>query len=709
MRYGTRLHVIAMAVLAASMPFASAFAEDQVADTGAQFRAALTSLEAWLAASPQAEGWRAYLNLPALDAEAGKKAEADPAVLDAVLKQLDSAAPGLELAPFAKVRDALRPWADELKIARAPSLSEAALGFGDQFRQIPDSEVEADKALLESTAAKLDKYLLAGGANGAAWKKYLDWEKLQDQLKSKAPELDALKTIYQAFAADQVGLELPVFSDVRQALERYVEDLGARQPEVPAQFAEHLKKLAEALKQYAESPSEDVADAVGAELGWLAEMRQAGALVRAVRNRYSRPNLYAQVSGRFVAVGIDQQIDDVAPVRDIILGTDISGTGHTVGRIVSKLVPSEQSATIELRLAGTTATKTVGLNGPATIYSNGTTSIDGRKRIVIDANGFASYPAPAGAATKTQITGVGAGGAMAQRVASQRVYEKKAQAEAIGSQHAADRVRRRLELQVGEQLWKAQSKFQTEFRGPLIRRGALPDLLKFSTTEQALLVKALEAGQYHLGAPGDEPKITVPADVSLQLHESMVNNMATALLSGATIKEEELKAKVIEWRGSLPERFKADEDQEPLSITFARLHPITLALSDGGFKITIRGQRYVSGSRRFAGMNVTAEYKMSIDGAGARLVRQGELKIVPPRGGPLSASQIALRTVLQHKFGRLFEEEIKSDGLKLSGRWEAVGPLELKQLQAGGGWLAVAWLEPTAPAESTTKVTAERE
>jgi hypothetical protein len=194
--------------------------------------------------------------------------------------------------------------------------------------------------------------------------------------------------------------------------------------------------------------------------------------------------------------------------------------------------------------------------------------------------------------------------------------------------------------------------------------------------------------------------------MAVRMHESLINNLAAALLSGSTLKEMELQDKVVEWRGELPEQLKSDEDRDPWSITFAKARPVTIKFADNGLQITVRGQRYTSGEREFRAMNVTADYKVQPSGNSFKLVRDGDLQIVPPNFVPgqtrLSTQQVTLKTLLQRKFGRLFEPEIKSETLTLSGNWEKAGPLDLKQLQSGGGWLVAAWLESSPPPGSPT-------
>jgi hypothetical protein len=664
-------------------------------DSAAAVHKAVSNVESWLGSGPNAEAWANFLNLKALVAELDKGDKADRATVVAVDEKLKSGAAGLERAQFVKLRAAVGQWADELGVLQAPSLSAAALGAETGFRPITDADVATSKAALQSAAAKLDRYL--AGSNGAAWKTYLQWPDLVTQLKAESPDVEALSAVHQKFVADQVGLELPVFANVADTLAGYINDLKGHNDELRGQFVEQLKALADALGQYAQDPSSDRAIDVGSRLGWLDDMRQAAALVRVVRNRYSQSNLHVAASARLVGAGIEQHLDETAPVRDVIMGTDIYGNGHTIGDVTVELVPSDDRAIFDTMLAGTVQSRTTGYNGPATIYTNGTTAIAGRKRIVFTEGGFASYPATAAANTATRITGIGGGG-MVQRVAWKRVGEQKPQAERIAGTHAADRVRVRMDKQVGEQLSKAHADYLQKVRNPLLRQREFP-ALSFRTTKELLLVTALAANRNQIAAPTPPPAVTVENDLGVQVHESMVNNLAAALLSGRTLTEEEMQKQVIDLRGELPDSLKSDPDKDPWSITFARSQPVTVKFGDNQLEVTIRGQRYTSGDREFRAMNVTAKYKFEIDGPGVKLSRQGDLEIVPP-GKPraLSGREITLKTLLEKRFGKIFEPEVKYEGLILPGKWRAAGILDIKQLQTAGGWMVLAWIESGVPA-----------
>ncbi len=673
-------------------------------EAGAPVSAALTELSAlktWLADGPNGPGWNRYLKLPEVEAELAKGNDADPATLAAAVAKLDGSAPGLELTPFRKFRDALAQWSEELTLLKGADLHDAILASESKFRPLTDADVAADKAALETATAKLDRFLKISGANGAAWREYLHWSDLQTQLKSATVDLSVLKSVQKQFRADQNGLEMPVYSDVAAALDRYITDAEAPQ-DLKAQFAEQLKGLSDELRLFDKDRSQERAAAVGARLGWLQNTRQVDPLTRVVRGKISHPNLQVAASGRLVGAGIAQPVDETLPVTDVILGTDISGTARTVGKIDVELVPSANKAMLDAMLEGTAHSKTVGYNGPAAIHANGTTNVRSRKRLVIDERGLTSYPATATAVTRTQIAGVAAGnGGIVQRIATKKVYESKSEAEVIGARHAADRVRHRVDAQVLEQLSKAQNDYLQKIRNPLIRRREFPSLLKFRTTTENMFVTALQANASQLAALSEAPQVDGEHDLVVRVHESMVNNLADALLSGVTWKEADVQAKVIELRGSLPEQLKSDNDKDPWSITFANSKPVVVKFNESGFQVTIRGQKYTSGERDFRAMNITANYKVEISGNGSRAIRQGDLVIVPPNFAPgktLSTQQITLKTLLQKRFGKLFEPEMKSDGLVLPGKWREAGRLDLKHFSSDVGWLAMAWIESGEPA-----------
>ena len=174
---------------------------------------------------------------------------------------------------------------------------------------------------------------------------------------------------------------------------------------------------------------------------------------------------------------------------------------------------------------------------------------------------------------------------------------------------------------------------------------------------------------------------------------------------------------MIETFGELPEKLRDDEDKEPWSITFADYQPVVVHFLDDGFTVDVHGKAYTSGDRQFAGMNISATYKLGEDQNGLKAVRQGDLVIFPPGyvpgSRPLSVREQTLRRIVQRRLGKLLAPEIAGEEpLKLPGKWEAAGPLMPVQWGANKGWLTVAWdrvskMNGTTPGTATALLDAE--
>ncbi|HTN74204.1 MAG TPA: hypothetical protein VL096_03120, partial [Pirellulaceae bacterium] len=125
----------------------------------------------------------------------------------------------------------------------------------------------------------------------------------------------------------------------------------------------------------------------------LGELHAAGAspdVVSAVRRHFTQENFHAYASRRLIGAGIDDNVNDVSPVSEVILETQIRGTAHTIGKVSLRTVPSNSHAVLDILMNGYAYSRNVGHNGPVTLHTNGTTSLSAYKRLVLDANGLHS-------------------------------------------------------------------------------------------------------------------------------------------------------------------------------------------------------------------------------------------------------------------------------------------------------------------------------
>ena len=302
-----------------------------------------------------------------------------------------------------------------------------------------------------------------------------------------------------------------------------------------------------------------------------------------------------------MGAGIDEAVDDTAAVHDCILGTNVHGVAHTTGRSSAALPPSADFGVIDALFFGRSASNNVGYHGPVTIFSTAMTDLAACKRMWIDADGFRAYPAAASAETHVNIYDIQSnkGRRMVERMAWRRAGKQQSQAEYISSRHAEARLAGRIDDQAAASLDRANEQYVEKFQRPFSERRLFPQELRFSTTEHGLSILGLQAGDGKLAAPDAPPPNVPDADMTLRLHESMINNLAFDAVAGRTVHEERVQAAVKNALGYLPEKLKGDEDGRPWAITFAAREPISVNFTDDGFKVTLRGVKYYKGNEAY--------------------------------------------------------------------------------------------------------------
>ena len=684
--------------LGLSTVFAISCAQAAPAGT-APLVAALDRLEGRLAAEQAGPSWRRYLRLDQLRGLVAQGAQADPAGVAEILGRLNSGAPGLEGSEFVTVRQALELWSVELSPPPPEKLADMARAEKQHFRPVTLADAQQAKARLAAALDALQQRLRPAGPNGADWAKHLQLEGLDAQLRSEKPDMTVLGETYQRFASGHEGLGLIWFADVRDELRHYVELTGAvGNPQLKTAYETILDRSATQLGEYAAKPTTELATDIEESLRWLENALQAPALVRAVRQRHVYPNLFVQVSGPTAVAGINDEVKETTPIQDFILKATVQGTGHTTGRICGSLVPSPYFAVIDATFQGVAQSSTVSVRGPAEVYSSGRTGIGTRTRLWVDSRGVFALPSVSTAATETDISDIDLtrGGRMIERMAWKQAGKKQPKAEAIASQHAEQLANERADQRANEALTRANASFQKKFRQPLLDRRLFPQILQFSTTAESMHVVSLEADAAQLGASTAPPSLAEGADLGLQLHETMANNLASGALGGMTVREQTFQSAMTDLLGKVPDRLKPDNEKEPWAVTFARRLPISVTFANNEIRLSIRGRRYHKAEESYPGMDVTAVYQILRTERGFKLVRQGELAIFPPGfipGGSmrLSAREIAIRSLLQKRFGKMFDKEVPVEAVTMPGNWAKAGRLEPVQLTAHAGWLTASY------------------
>lgn len=669
-----------------------------LASTADDVRGAVERMDNWLGQNPNADAWRKQLLHNELLAELAKEGAANRGSVAAILARFESRKPGLELGPFRTVRAALQRWADELQVSELDRLA-AKVDTAATLRPLTDGQVRSARSRVVQAADQLERFLARGTArNARAWKDYLRWSQLQQQLADSAgPDAEQVGNVASRYYSGKPGLELSPFVEMREALLGYHRLLTHRSsPELSTQLADQLQALRQALVGARERPA-DAAAEIAVRLEWLEQLGQSPDLVARIRQLYSRPNLYASVSADAMTRRFNSPVSQTTSVHETILGTPVRGVAHTVGIMSARLIPSDDLAVVELTMNGTSTSDTVGYHPPVTIFSDGTTQVLARKRLLIDEVGIRSEPATAECSTSTTTKGIQTanrlGARFIRRAAQKRIAAQKPQAERISARLAEARVARQMDQQALDVIAASNGRLETKVRRPLLLRNLYPRAFRCWTTDQRLHVTAVQGRASQLGAPTTPPDS--PAhDLLVQVHESFFQNTSLNAIGGLQLTDVQARDLVQEATGEVPEQLQIKPDEDPWSIMFDRTQPLTLRFHGNQVTIALRGRQFTRGDQELRQvMQVSATYKIETVGGRARLTRQGDLDVSYPgrENDRLSLQELRNKTFMAGKFEGLFKQEFSGEGLKLPERWQKLGDVTLDYIAAQDGWLTLGW------------------
>jgi hypothetical protein len=549
--------------------------------------------------------------------------------------------------------------------------------------------------------------LLDRSPSGQDWRKYLDWPRLEQQASGgAAADAAVLGDLRDRLSAPENGLEMPQFAAVRRAVERYEERVVAGTDAGTRRLDRRLDDIASAMLSASATGRAEPLAGVAERLDQLVAAGQAPGLVAGVRGALARHNIELEVREDLLASTVNRPVDQVAPIRDVVLGTRIFGTGRTTGSVRLDFVPSPDQVVLALVFDACNVSDTRGSQGPVTVCSRGYTALSARRQIFIRGDDVQAGAVAVSASTDSQTTGIGIrsriGKRMIRKVASKRIAETRPQAEAIAEGKARDRLRQEFTQQTEPAVHQIRQQLRDKLRGPLEAQGLFPESFHMHTTDESLRVVARKALSGQLAAATSPPAADAGNLLTARVHQSAINNILEQKLGGRTVTQADAEKLAKDRKVKLPETLEKnasddDDEQKPWAITFAKYRPVSVTVDDGKVKLLVRGDKFVSGDRDFPAMDIKATYAVERAPSGWRLVREGIIDIEPAGAEPgvkkeLNLAQRTARRRLNRRLDAVLEKEIEIPDLPLQGELEAVGPLPMNQLEARrDGWLVAGW------------------
>lgn len=692
-------------VLAAATDFAPITAEEVDAARIAA-RHALEELDGYLStnAPTRGEGWRTFLGTTALSEELDGQETPNLLRVARAYNLFIGGDAGLELPPFKRAADGLRTLLERLQLREGGA----------------ERQAEA-RARYVAALDRLDVFLAgADDAKNKGWREYLKWDALKSLAEAEAVDPRAARQALALLEGSDPGLKKPAFRRVARTLAKRIE-LAQFQRQDPAadRYRKRLEQLAESLRTHLQAPTNDSTAELNAGLLWLNQLQRRGDLVANIQSRFSKPNLFVEISETFVANQLGSDVDRCEPVVRCFEGSTVRACAHTRGCLIASIAPCDEAALICLRFEGLIQSRGVAQKRKVFVSNYGETCITANKALVATPCGIEHRHACADACSHQTICGIcvdrNCGRRLIERGAKRKAAESKGRAENFASNDACRTLTGRMDQEAATSLAPANRQL-ADLRAQLQARGLYPRDVNLNSTEDQVLLRTTSVGAVGLAAPSDPPAAPTVGQVTSRMHQSAINDVLTREMGGIKIDNESIVALLEKYKVPVPEELKKgikgpakneqaseaqseadpgdvanveeEAEDESWSMTFDRELPATVTFADNMVRIGVRGRRFARGEQTInERINISAAYRIVREGADVALERDGDVQVEFVNSkGRLSTRQLSYKVFLERKFGAMFQSRFSTKDLPTTGPAKALQALQVDDARTENGW-----------------------
>jgi hypothetical protein len=562
-----------------------------------------------------------------------------------------------------------------------------------------------DHASFNKCLSEIDRMTNAS-PEGRAWRSYLMFESLRDWAARRRNNDERLPRELALQVLKRLN-PMSVSSHQRQFLT--TGPLGELQREMVRHTAEPVQSsgLLRHMENYETSGLPSDARLLARDCEYLAV---GSAAARELGERfdmhYRNANIRIAVSAELMNRMIPKREPEYAAVQDTIQNVPVRGQSLMANDIAVRLIPDPHRALLALEVNGEVASVTTADAGQAVFYSDSESSYVARKRLELTLRGIQPGETEVAVNNRSTLRGVSTKfenvpllGRIAKDVAISEHDQGMPAAEAEVREKIAARAKERVDRETNEQIATAAKRLQDELLGPMDSMMLDPTMISAETTDKRFNMRIRLAGADQLG--GHTPRPQAPSDslASVQIHESMLNNMLERLeLDGETFDLAGLGQRLHDRLHRFHPR-PVDPDQEDVKITFAAKDALRVRCNDGRLEITLSIARLSKGTDKWKDIQVTASYRPVVQGRSVDLVRDGIVQLSGPR--IRLASQIALRGVFSKVFSQKEPIHVTPETFVKNPKLDGI---VVTQFVIDDGWIGAAIGPQRAVAQRTTRM-----
>lgn len=466
-------------------------------------------------------------------------------------------------------------------------------------------------------------------------------------------------------------------------------------------------RLLDALEGFESAPAAAAAARVHAALDACGPASPSSAVARAVGDHYLAPNVRIAVHRGLLERLLPDATVDSGPMQDVVLGRQVRGTRRVEQSLGVRFVPDPDEIRVELLVDGVVTSKTVTESGPVAIHSRGTAEFTVRKPVTISAGGLGFGRAVGTASNASRLADIQTDfdslpvmGSLMRSIARNQHDDLRAEATREVNDKVIVRACREVDAQTEPKIREMAEQMAARAWRPLVSLGLEPTVAALETTADTATARIRLAGPRQLAAHTPRPRAPTDALLSVQVHESSVNNACERFgLAGRRLTVEALVRTICDRLG-VPPRIPDDLPTD-VEVAFVAEEPLRIDCRDGLVHVRMALEAIESNRRAWYDVVAHVAYRPVIAGPQVFLEREGPVRL--SGAGQKGRMEIPLRTV----FGKIFPKDRPVPLLPaaLTGDRRFAG-VQAVQAVAIDGWLALALAEPASAAAPTPAPTA---
>ncbi len=431
----------------------------------------------------------------------------------------------------------------------------------------------------------------------------------------------------------------------------------------------------------------------------FAENQETVSIADALNTHYRNANVRIALTETMLSRMLPSIQPTNLPVRTQILGSKVRGMSRIESKLQIDLQPAADRWSLKLQTLGNVKTQSVGRNGPAVFNTHRDSSFAAATPLEITRHDYAVGSSLIEVQGSTRLRGIRTNydgwplfGPLINDFAEIQYYKASGVSNRIADRKMKSQIAEQLNQQLNERLEDRSKQLEQVVLGPLASMQLDPMVVDLNTTEQRLTARYRLAGDWQLGAFTPRPRAPRSSLMSLQVHQSAINNTLERLVPRTQSKAiDQMVLDGLMMFGQ-PASALPDDLPDDVEIQFAKSRPVTLEIVDGAAWITLRIVRLSRDRLKLSHFIVRAEYRPQVDGLNASLVREGHLRISGP--GMSMRERLPVRAIFNKVLSPTRKFALTVPALVEHPKAQ---DLAVSQLELRDGWIGLAISEQTAP------------